>query len=747
MPAASYQSSVTRLPRPGRARARGWSAARLAFLATLALLWAAPSLAQGQAATSNALKSINFVPMPGNRLRIVLTLAKPAPKPITFAVDNPARIALDLPGTRNELSKRSQQINTGVAESVNTAEAGGRTRVVVNLTELVPYHTRVKGNQVIIALDTTAGSAGQAASNGGAPGRANQGANGGGQQTRAFGAASRVTNVDFRRGDNGQGRVIVHLSNPNTLVNVTGRGNKTVVTFQDTQLPQKYVRRMDVTDFATPVKTVDARQKGDNAQLVITPTSAQYERLAYQADNTYTIEFSPPSKAQQKAQQKPKYSGKRISLNFQNVDVRAVLQILADVANINMVVSDNVKGTLALRLQNVPWDQALHIILQSKGLAQRTEGNVMFVAPADEIAAREKQQLQNQQQLDKLEPLESRFIQINYAKASDLARIIKSKQNSLLSSRGTVTVDKRTNTLLVRGTAHHLAQIRKLVNRLDIPVKQVLIESRIVVATSDFTHDLGVKFGATGVTSNGSQGIVTTSGSLNGTDTTINSALTSRQNTGQVSQVQFPSSSSDRLNVNLGANNPAGTLALAVLGKDYLLDLELSALQAEGKGEVISSPRVVTANQNKAVINQGVQIPYQQASSSGATSVSFKKAVLSLGVTPQITPDNRIVMDLDVKDDTVGQQVPSGNGGFIPSIDTREVQTQVLVNNGDTVVLGGIYEQNRTNQVNKVPLLGDIPVLGHLFREDRRENHKKELLVFITPKILKNGLTTAAENQ
>jgi len=714
----------------------------------LALLWAAPSLAQGQAAPSNALKSINFVPMPGNRLQIVLTLAKPAPKPVTFAVDNPARIALDLPGTRNELSKRSQQINTGVAESVNTAEARGRTRVVVNLSELVPYQTRVKGNQVILALNTTAGSAAAAPAtgNGGGSGATGQGGSGQ-QQAQASGESSTITNVDFRRGDNGQGRVIVHLSNPNTLVNVTDRGNKTVVTFQNTRLPKKYVRRMDVTDFATPVKTVDAQPKGDNAQLVITPTKSQYERLAYQANNTYTIEFSPPSKAQQQAQQKPKYSGKRISLNFQNVDVRAVLQILADVANINMVVSDNVKGTLALRLQNVPWDQALHIILQSKGLAQRREGNVMFVAPADQIAAREKQQLQNQQQLDKLEPLESRFIQINYAKASDLAQIIKSKQNSLLSSRGTVTVDKRTNTLLVRDTADHLEQIRKLVNRLDIPVKQVLIESRIVVATSDFTHDLGVKFGATGITSNGPQGIVATSGSLTGTDTAVSSALTSRQNTGRVSQVQIPANSSDRLNVNLGASNPAGTLALAVLGKDYLLDLELSALQAEGKGEVISSPRVVTANQNKAVINQGVQIPYQQASSSGATSVSFKKAVLSLGVTPQITPDNRIVMDLDVKDDTVGQQVPSGNGGFIPSIDTREVQTQVLVNNGDTVVLGGIYEQNRTNQVNKVPLLGDIPVLGHLFREDRRENHKKELLVFITPKILKNGLTTAAENQ
>ena len=513
-------------------------------------------------------------------------------------------------------------------------------------------------------------------------------------------------------------------------------GGKIIATIKNATAPDNLIRRLDVLDFATPVKFIDTQRKGLNTEIVITPSAAgDFEHVAYQAGDRFTLELQPISEAElaEARRRKPQYTGERISLSFQSVDIRSLLQIIADVAGTNMVVSDSVNGEIAMRLQNVPWDQALDIILQSKGLGMRQEGNVMLVAPIEELAAREKAELEASAQQAELAPLRSELIQVNYAKASELATLLKSGDNSLLSERGRVTVDQRTNTLLVQETRDRLAEIRSLVARLDIPVRQVLIESRIVIANNDFTRELGSRFGVTGVARNGNDGIVTTSGSATATDQTTQSFI----NNG------FPVETGglqDRFNVSLPVAGPAGRIAFAVLGSDYLLDLELSVLQAEGRGEVISSPRVITANAKEASIEQGVEIPYQEASASGATAITFKKAVLSLVVTPQITPDNRVIMDLAVKNDSVGQQVANQLGGTVPSIDTREINTQVLVDNGETVVLGGIYQQDNRSSMTKVPFLGDIPLIGALFRTTSKVANKRELLIFVTPKIMQEGL-------
>ncbi|MBT8062343.1 MAG: type IV pilus secretin PilQ family protein, partial [Gammaproteobacteria bacterium] len=430
-------------------------------------------------------------------------------------------------------------------------------------------------------------------------------------------------------------------------------------------------------------------------------------------------------------------TGERLTLNFQDIETRAVLQLLADTSDLNIVVSDTVVGNVTLRLQNVPWDQALDIVLRTKGLDMRQNDNVIIVAPAEEIAERERRELESRKQIEELVPLRSEFIQVNYAKAGELAALIGGG-NALLSDRGNVAIDERTNTLLVQDTAEKLAEVRRLVRQLDIPIRQVLIESRIVIANDDFSRELGVRMGATAVTDNSSDGLIAVSGSASGTGTIVDSGLDNLQTSGQPFPVGLPDQA-DRFNVNLPIGNPAGRVALAILDSDYLVDLELAAMQAEGRGEVTSTPRVVTANQKKASIEQGVEIPYQEASSSGATATQFKKAVLRLEVTPQITPDDRIIMDLLISNDSVGEQVASATGGFVPSIDTNEVSTQVLVKNGETVVLGGIYITDRRDTTNKVPYLGDLPVVGRLFKSSQRQSNKSELLVFVTPKILKEG--------
>ncbi|MGA9854800.1 MAG: type IV pilus secretin PilQ [Gammaproteobacteria bacterium] len=694
---------------------------------------------------NNQLQAITATKLPGDRVQLQFKLNGAAPKPLSFTVGQPARIALDLDDTRLALKDRETTIGVGSVNSVMAAEAGTRTRVVVNLTSLVPYNVVAQGDSVYVLLggnpsDTavtqidpaslepnTTALAATAASAAGASNTATSNAPAAGQS---------ITNVDFRRGNNGTGRVIVGLSTPSIIGNVHMDGENVVVDFANTELPKNLVRRMDVTDFATPVQYIDAQNTPTGARLTIHP-NGQYEKLAFQSDNLFAVEFSPVSaQAEQIAQQK-QYSGQKISLNFQNIDIRAVLQILADASGKNIVVSDSVHGNITLRLQDVPWDQALDIIMKTKGLASRNYGNTLIIGTAQDIAAQEQAEFAARQSLVQSAPLQSAYIQVNYAKAADLADLIKGQgKASLLSSRGSLSVDARTNTLLVQDTADNIADIRQMVAKLDIPVEQVLIDSRVVVAQNDYNSQLGVQFGANGIRQT-SGGLMTVGGDLtaaNTQQTAFNPVAPGVPVTG-TPLLSLPSLN-DQLNVNVPTANPFGQLAVSVLRQNFLVDLELSAMAAAGKGEVVSSPRVITANGQEAIILQGTEIPYTQSASSGATTVSFKNAVLSLDVTPQITPDKRIFMNLDVHDDTVGTYVPTANGGSVPSINTRNVKTQVLVNDGDTVVLGGIYETTQNTTINKVPLLGDIPLIGWLFRNTQVTNNKDELLIFVTPKLM-----------
>jgi type IV pilus assembly protein PilQ len=667
------------------------------------------------AAFSNTLEDISFATLPGDRVQIKLRMQQPASEPTSFTIDNPARIALDFAATTVNLPRKSQDIGIGVARSVNAVEAGGRTRVVINLAKLVGYSTTVSGNDVIITLnDETAGSI-AAAEKPSAPSAA------------VTAAGVNILNLDFRRGSKGEGRVELMLADPNIPVDMKKRGQQVIVTLKNSALSADMERRLDVIDFATPVQTVDAFNQGNDVRLIITAIS-DFDHIAYQADEKLTIDVKPVVKKEEPelARRKFAYTGERLSLNFQNIEVRAVLQLIADFTGINMVTSDTVTGNLTLRLKNVPWDQALDIVLKTKGLAKRESGNVMLIAPTEEIAAREKLELEASKQIVELAPLISETIQVNYAKASDLAALIQSKEKSFLSARGSINIDQRTNKLLVQDTAENVDLIIALVEELDVPIRQVLIESRIVLAGNQFTRELGVKFGVSSETISGSRSI-TTAGSLNSADAWNQFGITPQLD--------------ERLNVNLPAISPtAGSIGLAIAKLPFgtLLDLELSAAQAEGKSETISSPKVITADQQEAVIESGQEIPYQEASSSGATSVSFKKAVLSLKVTPQITPDDRIVMDLTVnKDSPDFANLVQG----VPPINTQNVETQVLVDNGETVVLGGVYEQTKTKSINRVPFFGDLPLVGALFRNNTETNDKQELLIFVTPKLLKEDIS------
>jgi type IV pilus assembly protein PilQ len=687
--------------------------------------------------TGRRLEGVDVQTLPGQRLEVRLRLNQAAPEPMSFSIDDPARIAIDLPDTALALSSRRQDVNQGPLTTILAAEANGRTRVVLNMSATTHYETRVEGDSVYVTLGEAPGAAPAPAFAAQPPSGAAPSASAATSQ-----APRRINNVDFRRGPNGAGQVVVELSDPRTTVDVREEGGRIVVVFQDTALPSELVRRLDVTDFATPVATVDALQANRDARLLVS-TSSDYEEVAYQSDNMFTLELQPPAQREQAPglfDQTHEYTGERLTLNFQDIETRAVLQLLADTSGLNIVVSDTVQGNVTLRLQNVPWDQALDILLTTKGLDMRRNGNVVIVAPAEEIAARERAALQARQDIQQLEPLRSEFIQVNYAKASELAELIRGggQQNKLISERGSVAIDNRTNTLLVQDTADRLADIRRLVTTLDIPVRQVLIESRIVVVNDDYSRSLGVRFGSTVVRQNGNDGLVSLTGNGSGSDTIVNSALDNRNTTGSPFPVSVPPIG-QRYNVNLPVANPAGAFALAILDSDYLVDLELTALQKEGNGQIVSTPRIITANQKEARISQGVEIPYQQSASSGATTTQFKEAVLSLTVTPQITPDDRIIMDLFVTKDNVGEVVPSATGGNVPSIDTRSVTTQVLVNDGETVVLGGIYETEQRDTYNKVPVLGDIPGLGHLFRSRENVNNKAELLIFVTPRILREG--------
>jgi len=703
-----------------------------ASLLVLGVLGTLPSQ-PARAADAPKLESIDVQPLPGQQLQVTMKLSGPAPQPLSFTIDNPARISFDLPNTELALPSRRIDVHTSGLDSILAAEAKDRTRLVLSLDKLVPYDTRVDGNNIIVMLGAANSATARAATGGGATNATHVGAS-------AETGARELRSIDFRRGADGSGRIIVKLSDPHIHINLRQLGSQIVVDFSDADLPAPLMRRYDATDFGTPVSGFDVTRVGNGARIAINATG-DYEQLAYQSDDQYVVEVQPKRKAQAAQEDKPVYTGERLTLNFQEIETRAVLQLLADASGQNIVVSDSVSGNVTLRLQNVPWDQALDIVLRTKGLDKRRQDNVIIVAPQEELAAREKADLAARKDIQELAPLRAEYLQVNYAKAAEMAALIKTQSGSLLSARGSVAVDERTNTLLLQDTADRLGDIRRLVATLDIPVRQVLIESRIVVVTDDFNRELGARVGLTTVNANGN-GVVTTSGTALATDTITSSAATNSATTGRPFPVTIPSGTTapERYNVNLPVANPAGSFALGILGNNFLVDLELSAAQAETKAAVISSPRVITANQKEATIEQGTEIPYQQSASSGATTISFKKAVLSLKVTPQITPDNRIILDLDVRNDSVGTITVLSGGVNVPSIDTKEIATQVLVNDGQTVVLGGVLQTTARDSSTKVPYLGDIPVLGNLFKTSTKTDNKDELLIFVTPKIVREGV-------
>ena len=702
---------------------RKYRPAALVALAGVLAFVAQVALAQAQ----TRLTKVELQSQPGAQLEVRLVLDGPAPPPVAFTIDNPARLAVDLPGTSLAVDSRRVDVKTGGVDTIVMAEASGRTRVVFNLDQLQPYSTRVAGNTVIVTL-----GAGQAAT----PGAATT------ATASAAAGTWAIEKIDFRRGADGSGRILVRTSDPKVQASLKQEGGRVVVDFPRTTLGDDLARRYDVVDFATPVNSFDVARTPTGARVVVGATG-EFETLAYQSDRDYVLEVRPKSKQAIADAARKEFKGERLTLNFQDIETRAVLQLLAETSGQNIVVSDSVTGNVTLRLQNVPWDQALDIVLRTKGLDKRQEGNVIYVAPAEELAAREKQQLESHKALTELSPVRTEYLQVNYAKAADLATLIRSQgKTSLLSDRGSVAIDERTNTLLLQDTAERLADIRRLVQTLDIPVRQVLIEARIVIVNDDFSRELGVRFGANFVAGYGGDNGVAYVGS-SGLDAV---AGDSGPSIGLGGNGGFPPGSTvqtstvnDRYMVNLPIANPAGRLALTLLNSNYVVDLELTAAQAEGRGEVVSAPRVITANGKEAVIEQGTEIPYQESASSGATTTQFKKAVLSLTVTPQITPDDRIILDLTVKKDNVGKLVASATGGLVPSIDTRTITTMVVVNDGQTVVLGGIMEAEKRETVNKVPFLGDVPGLGWLFRSKSKTDNKNELLIFVTPKILREG--------
>src|SRR5690554_1246896 len=660
------------------------------------------------------LEDVSFSSLPGERLEVTMKFDGTPPEPKGYTIERPARIAVDLADTTSGLSQRSIPLGSGNAQSLTVVETKDRTRLIFNLVELVPHSTVRNNNSLVM---TIGGDSGQAVS---------------GTRSAPVAAASTsaassnaLAGVDFRRGKAGEGRVIVDLGSSSATVNLTELGGRIRLTMPDRDVPSNLRRRLDVTDFATPVSRVDTYVEDGNAVVEIRP-EGDYDYIAYQSGREFTVsvEALTAEEVETRREEKFPYTGEKLSLNFQDIEVRSVLQLIADFTGLNLVASDTVGGSITLRLQNVPWDQALDLILKTKGLDKRQIGNVLLVAPAEEIAAREKLELETTKQIAELAPVRLDIIQVNYAKASDVVSLIQADEE-LISSRGFVSSDARTNTITIRETADKLEEIRRLVTTWDVPVRQVSIEARIVRAQTSVAEDIGVRWGGAAYNVDGDD-VVTIGGSL-GTLQEARDAASGGSNT-----ISFPGA----LGVDLGVSGEgASSFAIGWGSDDFLVDLELSALESDGRAEVASQPRIVTADRQTASIKSGEEIPYQEASSSGATSVSFKEAALSLEVTPQITPDDKIIMDLVVNQDSRGE-VTAG----IPSINTNEVMTQVLVANGETVVLGGIFQSEVATQTTKTPFLGDIPYLGRLFKRTEHINERSELLIFITPKIIKNDL-------
>lgn len=602
---------------------------------------------------ANTIESIQYTTLQGNRLQIAIAMTESAVKPLSFTIDNPARIAFDFANTNSTLPKRPQAVGIGITQSVTTITAKDRTRVILNLTEVVPYQVTTEGNNVLITLDSDATSGAAFAEESSSPVETEDSTRF--EDDSRFSSIKRgLDNIDFRRGEDGEGRVIITMTESNIPMDINEEFGKVIIKFIGAEIPDQLRQTLDVIDFATPVKSISSFDEDGNVLIEIEPIDNDYEHVAYQANNVFTLELKPISKEELEEQKKEKfgYTGERLSLNFQDIPVRAVLQLIADFTELNVVVSDSVAGSLTLRLKNVPWDQALDIILKAKGLSKRESGNVMLVAPSEEIAAQEKIDLEAQQSVTDLSPLRSAYFEVNYAKVTELKTLFDSggeEGSSLLSSRGSLIIDERTNTLIIKDTQDTISEVRKILSKLDIPIRQVMISSRIVIANDQFSKELGARFGVTRGAKYTDVGAINTSGTVAATDVMTSSNLDSLQASGSIYPVSIPFGNTDRFNVNLPTVGAAGSLAFSVLKGTSLIDLEISALQAENKGELISSPRVVTADRHEAFIEQGVEIPYQTASSSGATTIAFKKAVLSIKVTPQITPDDQIIMDLEVK--------------------------------------------------------------------------------------------------
>lgn len=668
------------------------------------------TLGSAIAYAQNAIQSLTGGVQGGGEV-VRIELAEPlAVVPTGFTIQSPARIALDFPGVVNGIGRNAVEINQGNLRSANVVQAGDRTRVVINLKQAASYQARMDGKTLLIALDRVQPAAVVASS-----------------PVSAFSESrnrdmAALKDIDFRRGVGNAGKVIVELANNQVGVDIRQQGQNLVVEFLKTSLPEGLRRRLDVSDFGTPVETVVSSQAGDRVRMVVTP-KGNWEHSAYQSDNQFVLEVREQKVDPSKLTQGPGYNGEKLSLNFQNIEVRSLLQVIADFTNFNVVTSDSVNGAVTLRLKDVPWDQALDIILQAKGLGMRKSGNVLWIAPKDEISAREKQELESKASLESLEQLRTQGFQLNYTKAADIAGQIQSSGSArILSTRGSVIAEPRTNQLFVTDVPSKLEQVQQLISKLDVAVRQVMIEARIVEADDTFGKSLGVRLGG------GSRQDPAVSGGVNFGSTYSAVSSTAGPTLASTPFVNLPATPS---------SGQAATFALSLFNQraTRFLSMEISALEADGKGRIVSSPRVVTADQVKALIEQGTEFPYQTATSSGATSIAFRKANLKLEVTPQITPEGNIILDLDINKDSRGETTSAGI-----AINTKHVQTQVLVENGGTVVIGGIFEQTERDDVNKVPVLGDLPALGNLFKTRSRVSNKSEMLIFITPRVLSSSV-------
>lgn len=661
------------------------------------------------------LQGLDVASLPGDRVELKLSFDEPVTAPRGYTIEQPARIALDLPGVSNKLGSRNRELGVGNARSVTIVEAKDRTRLIVNLTNLAPYSTRVEGNDLYVLVGDASAAAARPSASTPASVTAVPPKKTYGPQPKA------ISNIDFQRGEQGEGNIVITLSDGSVSPDIQEQGGKIRLDFAKTELPESLRVRLDVKDFATPVQFVSATGSADKSSIVIEPVGL-YDYLAYQTENTLTLSVKPLSQddVERRKAERFAYTGEKLSLNFQDIDVRSVLQLIADFTDLNLVASDTVAGNITLRLQNVPWDQALDLVLKTKGLDKRQIGNVLLVAPADEIAARERQELESQKQIAELAPLRRELIQVNYAKAADMAKLFQSvtSADGTPDSRGSITVDDRTNSIIAYQTQERLDELRRIVAQLDIPVRQVMIEARIVEASVDYDKSLGVNWRGARV---GDGNFV-----VGGRGGDRSGAPGYGQNPG----TPIPTPSLGNF-VDLGTTGATSGLGIGFITNNTILDLELSAMEKSGNGEIISQPKVVTSDKEAAKILKGTQIPYQTTSGNEGTKTEFKDAVLSLEVTPQITPDNRIMMDVTVTKDSVGAIFPDG-----VSIDKNEVNAKVLVSDGETIVIGGVFSNTQTKSVDKVPFLGDLPFAGRLFKRDSIQEKKSELLIFLTPRIM-----------